>query len=225
MEFNLISMWGQMGFVARGVVFVLVFMSVWSVAVAIEKFTSYRASRKESLEFLPIVTRCLKQDKLQEAVDSSKKYKKAHLAKVVSAGLYEYLNESSNPNQALTVEAARRSLERATALTSAEMKKGLGSLATIGSTAAFVGLFGTVFGIITAFGGMAKTGSGGLGSVAAGIAEALVTTAAGIAVAIIAVVLFNYFIGKLERFQVEMANTSSELVDFFLKRQAGHAGR
>ena len=105
------------------------------------------------------------------------------------------------------------------------MKKGLGALATIGSTAAFVGLFGTVFGIITAFSGMAKTGSGGLGAVAAGIAEALVTTAAGIAVAIIAVVLFNYFQNKLERFQIEMANTSSELVDFFLKRQVSHAGR
>jgi biopolymer transport protein ExbB/TolQ len=225
MEFNLVSMFQSMGYVALGVVMVLGVMSIWSVAVAIEKFTSYRASRKESLEFLPIVTRCLKQDRLQEAVDSSKKYKKAHLAKVVSAGLLEFLNEGPNADRDLTVETVRRALERATALTTAEMKKGLGSLATIGSTAAFVGLFGTVFGIITAFSGMAKSGSGGIGSVAAGIAEALVTTAAGIAVAIIAVVLFNYFTNKLERFQVEMSNTSSELVDFFLKRQVGHAGR
>ncbi|PYT09510.1 MAG: flagellar motor protein MotA [Acidobacteria bacterium] len=214
-----------MGPVAKGVVFILAVMSIWSVAVAIEKFTSYRKSRKESLEFLPIVTKCLKQDKLQEAVDSSKRYKNAHLAKVVSAGLLEFLNESPSSDHEMTVETVRRSLDRATALTTAEMKKGLGALATIGSTAAFVGLFGTVFGIITAFSGMAKTGSGGLGAVAAGIAEALVTTAAGIAVAIIAVVLFNYFQNKLERFQIEMANTSSELVDFFLKRQVSHAGR
>ena len=225
MEFNLVTMFGQMGPVAKGVVFILAVMSIWSVAVAIEKFTSYRKSRKESLEFLPIVTKCLKQDKLQEAVDSSKKYKNAHLAKVVSAGLLEFLNESPSSDHEMTVETVRRSLDRATALTTAEMKKGLGALATIGSTAAFVGLFGTVFGIITAFSGMAKTGSGGLGAVAAGIAEALVTTAAGIAVAIIAVVLFNYFQNKLERFQIEMANTSSELVDFFLKRQVSHAGR
>ena len=225
MEFNLVTMFGQMGPVAKGVVFILAVMSIWSVAVAIEKFTSYRKSRKESLEFLPIVTKCLKQDRLQEAVDSSKKYKNAHLAKVVSAGLLEFLNESPSSDHEMTVETVRRSLDRATALTTAEMKKGLGALATIGSTAAFVGLFGTVFGIITAFSGMAKTGSGGLGAVAAGIAEALVTTAAGIAVAIIAVVLFNYFQNKLERFQIEMANTSSELVDFFLKRQVSHAGR
>ena len=222
MQFNLIEMWGSMGWVARFVVFVLAAMSVWSIAVAIEKFTTYRKSRKESLEFLPIVTRCLKQDKLQEAVDSSKKYRNAHLAKVVSAGLLEFLNESPNARGDLTIETVRRSLDRATALTTAEMKKGLGALATIGSTSAFVGLFGTVFGIITAFTGMAKSGSGGLGAVSAGIAEALVTTAAGIAVAIVAVMLFNYFQNKLERFQIEMSNTSSELVDFFLKRQASH---
>jgi len=225
MEFNLVTMFGQMGPVAKGVVFILAVMSIWSVAVAIEKFTSYRKSRKESLEFLPIVTKCLKQDKLQEAVDSSKKYKNAHLAKVVSAGLLEFLNESPSSDHEMTVETVRRSLDRATALTTAEMKKGLGALATIGSTAAFVGLFGTVFGIITAFSNMGKTGSGGLAAVSVGIAEALVTTAAGIAVAIIAVVLFNYFQNKLERFQIEMANTSSELVDFFLKRQVSHAGR
>src|SRR5262245_4055357 len=123
MEFNLVQMFGAMGIVAKGVVFVLGIMSVWSVAVAIEKFTSYRKSRNESLEFLPIVTRCLKQDRLQEAVDSSKKYKNAHLAKVVSAGLLEFLNESPTGDRDLTVETVRRSLERATALTTAEMKK------------------------------------------------------------------------------------------------------
>lgn len=225
MEWDLITMWHQMGFVAKGVVLTLGIMSVWSIAVAIEKFRSYRASRKESLEFLPIVTRCLKNDKLQEAVDSSKKYKNAHLAKVVSAGLLEFINERSSSSPELIIETVRRALERSVALTTAEMKKGLGALATIGSTAAFVGLFGTVFGIITAFQGMAKSGSGGIGAVAAGIAEALVTTAVGIGVAIIGVVLYNHFQNKLERFQVEMANTSSELVDFFLKRQVKDAGR
>ena len=224
MNMDLMHMWGQMGWVAKGVVIVLLVMSVWSIAVAVEKFRSYRTSRRESLEYLPIVTRCLKGDKLQEAVDSSKRYRNAHLAKVVSAGLLEYLNESGTRNPEMTVETVRRALERSQALTAAEMKKGLPALATIGSTAAFVGLFGTVFGIITAFTGMAASGSGGIGAVSAGIAEALVTTAVGIAVAIIAVVLFNHFTNKLDRFNVEMSNTSSELVDFFLKKQA-NAGR
>ena len=225
MDFSPVALFHQMGWVALGVVFTLLIMSVWSIAVAIEKFRSYSASRKESLEYLPIITKHLKNDKLQEAIDSSKKYKNAHLAKVVSAGLLEFLAESPGTDPDLQIETSRRALERAVSLTTAEMKKGLGALATIGSIAAFVGLFGTVFGIINAFGGMAKSGSGGIGAVAAGIAEALITTAFGIAVAIIAVVLFNHFSNKLERFQIEMANTSSELVDFFLKRKVSHAGR
>ena len=106
-------------------------------------------------------------------------------------------------------------------MTTADFKRGLGGLATIGATAPFIGLFGTVVGIINAFRGMAITGSGGLGAVSAGIAEALVTTALGLFVAIPAVWLYNYFLNRVERFQIEMANSSSELVDFFIKKHGG----
>ena len=99
------------------------------------------------------------------------------------------------------------------------MKRGIGSLATIATTAPFIGLFGTVIGIINAFHGMALTGSGGIGAVSAGIAEALVATAFGLFVAIPAAWMFNYFTNVLERLQVEMSNSSSELIDFFMKRQ------
>jgi biopolymer transport protein ExbB/biopolymer transport protein TolQ len=97
------------------------------------------------------------------------------------------------------------------------MKKGLSTLATIGATAPFVGLFGTVVGIINAFKGMATTGSGGIGAVAGGIAEALVTTAFGLFVAIPAVWFYNYFQNKTDLLDIEMANASSELVDHFIK--------
>ena len=105
-------------------------------------------------------------------------------------------------------------------MTTAEMKKGLGNLATISTTAPFIGLFGTVVGIINAFQGMAISGSGGLGAVSAGIAEALVTTAFGLFVAIPAVWMYNYFLNKVERFQVEMSNSSSQLIDYFIKNEA-----
>jgi biopolymer transport protein ExbB/biopolymer transport protein TolQ len=105
-------------------------------------------------------------------------------------------------------------------MTTAEFKKGLGNLATISTTAPFVGLFGTVAGIIHAFQGMAISGSGGLGAVSAGIAEALVTTAFGLFVAIPAVWLYNYFLNKVDRFQVEMSNSSSQLIDYFIKNEA-----
>ena len=116
--------------------------------------------------------------------------------------------------------AVRRAIQRATALTSNDLKKGIPSLATIGATAPFVGLLGTVVGIITAFQGIAATGSGGLGAVSAGISEALVETALGLVVAIPAVWMYNYFTGRLEYFNVEMDNSSSGLVDYFIKKTA-----
>ena len=101
-----------------------------------------------------------------------------------------------------------------------DLKKGVNSLATIGTTAPFVGLLGTVVGVINAFTGIAATGSGGIGAVSAGIAEALVETALGLVVAIPAVWFYNYLTGRLDYFNVEMDNSSSELVDYFIKKTA-----
>jgi biopolymer transport protein ExbB/biopolymer transport protein TolQ len=118
------------------------------------------------------------------------------------------------------VEAASRAVERSTLLTVSDFKRGIGSLATIATTAPFIGLFGTVIGIINAFRGMAMSGSGGIGAVSAGIAEALVETALGLFVAIPAVWFYNYLTGRIEYFNVEMDNSSSELVDYFIKKTA-----
>ena len=114
-------------------------------------------------------------------------------------------------------EAVNRAIDRSTLRTVTDLRRGLGSLATIGSTAPFVGLLGTVAGIITAFQAMAATGSGGLGSVSAGIAEALVTTAFGLLVAIPAVMFFNYFTNRVEEIQVDVNDSTTELVDFMIK--------
>ena len=116
------------------------------------------------------------------------------------------------------VDSVRRAIQRAAALTAADLKKGMGALATIGSTAVFVGLLATTVGVINAFQGIATTGSGGLGAVSGGISEALVGTAMGLFVAIPAVWFYNYLTGKVEYFNVEMDNSSSELVDYFIKK-------
>jgi len=219
METGPIQMFLQAGLFAKSIIILLLILSVYSISVMFEKFMTYRAARKESLEYLPTLARCLKADKLQEAIDASKRYKKAHIAKVTSAGLLEFLNQKGGAGTSYDiVEAVKRQLEMASALTAAEMKKGLGALATIGSTAPFIGLLGTVMGIVKAFSGMATSGSGGIGAIAAGIAEALITTAFGLLVAIPAVMAFNYFTNRLERFQIEMTNSSAELIDFFLKK-------
>ena len=114
----------------------------------------------------------------------------------------------------------RQAIQRGTALTANDLKKGIPSLATIGATAPFVGLLGTVIGVINAFHGISTTGSGGLGAVSGGISEALVETALGLVVAIPAVWFYNYLTGRIEYFNVEMDNSSSELVDYFIRKTA-----
>jgi biopolymer transport protein ExbB/TolQ len=224
---NIAHIFGQMGPMGWGVVITLLIMSIYSITVMIDKTRSFRAARKQSLQFLPEFVSQLKKSNFQGAIDTSRKYKKSHLAKVVIAGIQEFMtDEGEFADRHDLVNACGRALDRSNALTSAEMKQGLGGLATIGAVAPFVGLFGTVAGIIAAFQGIATTGSGGIAAVSAGIAEALITTAFGLFVAIPAVMAFNYFTGILERFQVEMSNSSAELMDFFLKKVEGkNAGR
>jgi biopolymer transport protein ExbB/TolQ len=223
MSFDPVELWHTMTGLAKGVCVLLIIMSVYSLTVAIERWIFYQKAKKQSLAFAKLVTLHLKQDKLQEAIDSSKKYKQSHLARVVSAGLYEFQHDVTTGSANIVghdpIEAAERAIEREALMTTADMRKGLSGLATIGTTAPFIGLFGTVIGIINAFRGMAMSGSGGIAAVSTGIAEALVTTALGLFVAIPAVWLFNIFTNKIERFQVEMSNSASELIDYFIKRR------
>jgi biopolymer transport protein ExbB/TolQ len=216
MDLSIQGLWGSMGFLARAVTLMLLVMSLLSIWVFIDRFLLFRAAKKQSLLFVTKVGNLLKQNKLDDCINLAKQYKNSHLAKVFSAALLEFKADASG-NSYNIIEAAKRAIERATAKTNAEMKKGMGSLATIGATAPFVGLFGTVVGIINAFKGMATTGSGGISAVAGGIAEALVTTAFGLFVAIPAVWFYNYFQNKIDLLGVEMSNASSELVDHFIK--------
>ena len=213
------AMWAQMGWMARAVVVILFIMSAWSIGVMIDRLLAFNAARKQSRQFAPAVAGALRERKLDEAIKIADRFKKSHLAKVVVAGLQEFrAHQVSSDISGEEIEASKRALERAEAIVHAEMKRGVSSLATTGSTAPFVGLFGTVVGIINAFRGISTEKSTGLGAVAGGIAEALVTTAVGLFVAIPAVWMFNYFTNKVESFDVEMGNSSSELIDYFIKQ-------
>ncbi len=224
-ELSLIDMFQTMGAVALGVAVVLFIMSFWSIGVAIERIYTFNQARKQSRLYAPQVAKHLKDGRLKEAIalSSTKDFRYSHLAKVVSAGLQEYhfQQESTGAgalNREDVLDTVRRSIQRATALTSSDLKKGVNSLATIGSTAPFVGLLGTVIGVINAFAGIATVGGAGIGAVSAGISEALIETALGLFVAIPAVWFYNYLTGRLEYFSVEMDNSSSELVDYFIKK-------
>jgi len=221
------SMWNQMGLLAKLVVVTLFIMSAWSIGVMIDRVIAYSGARSQSRQFAPAVAGALREGKLDEAIKIADRYPKSHLAKVVVAGLQEFrAHQMSSDISGEEIEASKRALERAEAIVHAELKRGISSLATIGSTGPFVGLFGTVVGIINAFKGISSEKSTGLGAVAGGISEALVTTAVGLFVAIPAVWMYNYFSGRIEAFDVEMGNSSSELVDYFLKRtQKASAGK
>jgi biopolymer transport protein ExbB len=222
---DLMHMWEQMGWVAKVIGVILIIMSMISFGVAIERIFTFSQARKQSKLYAPQVAKHLKEGRLKDAIaiSSSKNYRYSHLAKVVLAGLQEYQFQQEtggNLTREDLLDTVRRAIQRATALTANDLKKGISSLATIGSTAPFVGLLGTVVGVISAFQGIAATGSGGLGAVSAGISEALVETALGLVVAIPAVWFYNYLTGRIEYFNVEMDNSSSELVDFFIRKTA-----
>jgi biopolymer transport protein ExbB/biopolymer transport protein TolQ len=213
-------MWHSMSIIPKAVVFTLVLMSVYCFATGIERAIVFQKAKKQSRDLLKLISGLWREGKVEESIklSSDKRFKNSHLAKVLIAGLNELqFQQDSRSAQPEVVEAAKRAIERATIKGVQEFKRGLNGLATIGSTGPFVGLFGTVFGIITAFQGMKVSGSGGIGAVAGGIAEALITTGFGIIVAVVAVWFFNILLNRVDIFTGEMANASSELIDHFIK--------
>jgi biopolymer transport protein ExbB/TolQ len=219
--FSLLKMWEDMGWPARSIAIILLLMSVWSIGIMLDRWLAFYAARKQSRRFAPAVAGALRNGKLDEAIRAAERNKKSHLARVVTSGLQE-IRETGELTEIAEarIEASKRALDRTEAIVHAELEHGLSSLATIGSTAPFVGLLGTVIGIIDAFAKIQETQGTGMTAVSGGISEALVTTALGLFVAIPAVMMFNYFTAKIKAFDVEMDNSSSELVDYFLKRSS-----
>jgi biopolymer transport protein ExbB/TolQ len=211
------TMWIHMGAVARSVVFLLALFSIWSLAVTADRLAVFARARRQSRDFV----RTSEGGAGQPAVllAAARRHPASHLARVVAAGLAAFERQSAMLPGELTLAAAERAAERSSRRVATELSRGLGSLATISATAPFVGLFGTVVGILHAFASIAAAGNGGLTTVSQGIAEALVTTALGLAVALPAAWTFNYFTRQVTRFEVEMANSTSELADLLAEAQ------
>ena len=222
MSFDLLEIWSHMGPAAKLINGVMAIMSVYSLSVMIERWLTYQKAKGQSRGYSVRIAKELKAGNINSAIKVSKDkdVKNSHLAKVLLAGLQEiqFQTEEGSGNKDITMEAAHRAIQRATAISMMDLRRNLSGLATVGATAPFVGLLGTVLGIITAFRGMALTGSGGIGAVSAGIAEALIATAFGLFVAIPAVWAFNYLTNRADGFGVEMDNGASELIDFMARR-------
>jgi len=230
MEFTILGMWESAGVIAKTVLIILGIMSVFCIGVAVERLIVFLKAKSQSVKYALLIQDLLKNGKYREAADAALQFKHSHIAKVIRAGLMEYIKgnllEGENKGQACNYDvlgAVNRAIEKSGNREMASMRRGLGGLATVGSTAPFVGLFGTVFGIINSFQGMAAEGGGGLGAVSAGIAEALITTGAGIGVAIVGVMLYNYFTSRVDALQVDTNESALEILDVLVKQSEGKA--
>lgn len=215
MRMDPLSLWEAMTPLGQAVVVALLLLSIRSLYVSIERTLVFRRARRQSRAFARLASRSLDAQRLREVADGARRFPESHLARVTRAGLEPLLDERRGrlPAHDRAV-AAHRAMERETQRVQAALESGIPGLATIATTAPFVGLLGTVIGIIEAFRAIAVEQAGGMGVVSASISEALVATALGLFVAIPAAWMFNHFAGKLKLFQVEMANASSELLDY-----------
>ena len=226
MNLSLIDLWHSMGYFAKGIVYVLAIMSVYSLTIMIQKWWGLRKAQQETRKFAPEFSQFLEEDNLTEAIKLAEGYKKSHVARVLGGALSEIKPLILDGSVTVAdINSAERAVEREMLMTIVQLKRGLGVLATVGATAPFVGLLGTTMGIVNAFTGMAASGSGGLSAISAGVAEALITTAFGLLVAIPAVWAYNYFQTKIDNLTAEMTYTSKEMIDYLIKGVAGEFGR
>ncbi|GDX79355.1 Tol-Pal system subunit TolQ [Deltaproteobacteria bacterium] len=215
MDLSLPGLWASMGLPARSVLITMLLMLVWCVYVASERVLFFVAARGQSRALAGAIGAPLKSGDVAGALKlvMSEAYKKAYLAAILGSALREYSARSDHHG----IAAAKRALETVSTEETAALRKGMNVLATSGSTAPFVGLVGTIFGIINAFGMMAESGGGDLTSISGGIAEALVSTAVGITVAIIAIWIYNYFNAVIDDITKDVHVASAELLDWLEK--------
>ena len=226
MNMSLITLYHSMGWFAKGIVVVLVIMSIFSLTIMVQKWWRLKKAQSETRKFAPEFSQFLEEDNLNEAIKLAESYKKSHVARVLGGALSEVKPLLQDGSVTVAdINSAERAVERNMMIIVSELKRGIAVLATVGATAPFVGLLGTVMGIVNAFTGMAQSGAGGLGAISAGIAEALITTALGILVAIPAVWAFNYFTTKIDNLTAEMTYVSKEMIDYLIKGVSGEFGR
>jgi len=226
MNMSIMDLWHEMGWFAKGIVWTLLIMSAYSTGIIIQKWWAMRKAQAETRKFAPEFSQFLEEDNLNEAINLAEGYKKSHVARVLGGALSEIRPLIQDGSVTVSdINSAERAVEREMLMTVVDLKRGLAVLATVGATAPFVGLVGTTMGIVNSFTAMSTSGAGGISSMAAGIAEALITTAIGIGVAIPAVWAFNFFQTKIDNLTAEMTYTSKEMIDYLIKNVSGEFGR
>ena len=221
MGVDLMELWGTMGYFAKGIVFTLLAMSIWVATISIRKVMQLGRARKATVKFAGPFSQALTAEDFSEAERLVEGNPNSHLATAFRRVFPSItFHSQDHALSAVEVSSVQRMIDLNNLEQLARFRRGLGVLATVGATAPFVGLLGTTMGVVKAFQGMGASGVGGFGAVAAGIAEALITTAFGLLVAIPAVWLYNYFINRIDYVSMEVTYATKEFMDFLLKYEA-----
>ncbi|MEQ1568449.1 MAG: MotA/TolQ/ExbB proton channel family protein [Myxococcota bacterium] len=213
--FTLSEIWQHSGALARFVIVMLVLMLVATIFVTLERLLAFSRGRKQSVRLRNEIIAPLQQGDVAAAlrIAQDEQFKAGYLTSILRAGLREL---EDNGHEKFTLDAAKRAVAKAHAEELAKLQKGMPVLATVASTAPFVGLFGTTFGVINAFQGMSESGAG-LTAISAGISEALITTGVGIGVAVVGVWLFNYFNHRIAKVSDELNSSEADFVQWAAK--------
>jgi biopolymer transport protein ExbB len=225
MSFNLLKIFHEMDTMARGVTLVLLIMGVASLSVFLERLVTYWRSRSQSRLFARIAGEFISRREYHRLAERVKDFPVSHLARMFSRPLalcVALKDSQDSESKAATVELVRREVQRQHEEAGSDLRRGLGVLASVGSIAPFVGLLGTVVGIIAAFTKISVTGSGGLSSVAGGISEALVVTALGLLVAIPSVLFYNSLATRAERIHQGLSVSAGQFIDHIELRGAAN---
>ncbi|MEY4609193.1 MAG: hypothetical protein RL625_1410 [Gemmatimonadota bacterium] len=226
MEMNIAEIFEKSPLFAKGIWFLLLAMSFWSLTVATQKWWGFRKAQKETLKFAPEFSQFLEEDNLTEAINLAEGYKKSNVARVLGGALGEVKPLIMDGTITVSdINSVERAVERNMLVEIVSLKRGLAVIATVGSTAPFVGLLGTVVGIINAFSLMGSSGSSGINAIIIPIAEALIATGLGLGVAIPAVWFYNYFQTKIDNLTAEMTYVSKEMIDYLIRGVSGEFGR
>jgi biopolymer transport protein ExbB/TolQ len=214
MDINLLQLWSEMGLPIRCVVVFLTIQAVACVAVGVDRWLLLMQATKRAGAAAAALQEALESGQYDRALQAVTQAKPNHLTRYLEVGLRTFLNERSAGHDVLrAAELARRALGRKGDAVSRELYRGMNVLASTGSTAPFVGLLGTVLGIIHAFKVIAATGSGGIGTIGASIGEALIVTGYGLIVAIPSVLVFNWLSAKIANYEAGLVNAGGELID------------
>ena len=214
MEINLVELWNAMGTPVRVVVGILTLQAIASLAVVVDRLILLFRDASKSRALSRDIRSAVDAADWERALEVTTRQAPSYLGTLVDAGLRTFLERSDRGDEhAKAIELTRRAMERRNEKISADLNKGMSILASTGSTAPFVGLLGTVLGIIHAFHMIATSGSGGIGTIGASIGEALIVTGYGLCVAIPVVLLFNVLQGRIQVRELALQNAGGEILD------------